>query len=692
VRLFYSCHWLKTGKALNAKEKSENLLPHKRILSIATFGQKSTMKYKVALISLLSTVVGYPCAGTVIAVPAAQDSSAHLLPEVTVQSYIPQGTSAAEKYSVGTQVLHFNNAALVPVQHFNLSDYLQTQTAIHFKEYGKGMQSTMSLRGTAASHVAVRWNGFNVNFTTMGESNFNHLPLFFFDDVKVHAGGESVLYGSGAMGGSVELLTVPQFNNGLHAEVRQTVGSYGYTFTGGVLRWSGNRWESRTSLLYTQADNHYTYANTQTPPPHRRDTLNNAAYRNWGVLQEVYYHAGVGLLSARIWYMDFYREVQPLISSVETNKPYDDIYDRNFRALVNYSGAAGKIKWNAQAGYAYDYERFHTDIIAAGKLLQGIEGEYEWRRVMVKVGINSEYIRPRVDAYEGGSEEWRNDVFVQARWTPTARWVVSGGLRQSFVTSVQVPVAPSLGAAYTVLRNEAHEVKGRVAFSRNIKIPSLNDRYWGTSHTYLKPEIGLEGEAGLDYTFTNTAWNIAATGNVYYNRVSDWIRWLQSKPIGTVQQRDIWRPVNVGVVDCYGVELFGHAHRQWQKTAVHVSAGYAYTPVIMRQGTRPGDSGVGQQAPYQPLHVVHASVKPSYGKAFVQVDMRYVGDRHTTDIFDVLPPYLLIDLSGGYTFPIGKSFLSALLQINNVGNIDYQNMKNYAMPGINYNFTCRFNF
>jgi iron complex outermembrane receptor protein len=643
------------------------------------------------LLLLIFILVYYPCAGKAVAVVPEHDTSTHVLNEVVVFSYAPPALPA-EKYSAGTQALYFKSKELALVQHFNLSDYLQTQTAIHFKEKGKGMQSSISLRGTAASHAVLKWNGFDLNVPTMGESDFSHLPLFFFDEVKVHTGGESVLYGSGALGGSIELKTLPKFDGGLHADVRQTIGSYGYTFTGGVLRLSGKRWESRSSVLYTQAGNNYEFANTNTPN-HRRDTLKNAACRNWGVLQEVYHRMDNGhLLSARFWYMDFYREIQPMMAMNDEPSHYDDIYDRNLRALLNYSGESGAITWNAQAGYARDYERFHEDVIAADKWLMMAEGEYAYKKWTVKAGVHSEYIKPNVYAYAEARNEWRNEVFIQALWNPAPRWMISGGMRQSLVTGIRAPLTPSLGMSYIAWHTAAQELKLRGAFSRNIKIPSLNDRYWNVSPVSLQPEIGTEGEVGLDYALVGPAWFLKATASAYYNRIADWIRWLPSRPINSVQHGVIWRPQNVGVVDCYGLEVMVQAQRQWRKLALDLSGSYAYTPAIMREGTRPGDTGVGQQAAFQPQHIANTVVKSTYEKAFLQVVVHYVGQRHSTDIFDILDPYVLVDLSGGYTFKVGELFVSLLGQVNNLCNTDYQSMKNYAMPGRNCMFTLRLNF
>ncbi|MDR3184185.1 MAG: hypothetical protein LBT49_02105, partial [Prevotellaceae bacterium] len=123
------------------------------------------MQQKLLLLYSVLTLAYYPCAGREAAAVPEHDTSAHVLNEVVIFSYTPPALPA-EQYSVGTHALYFKSAAMAPAQHFNLSDYLQTQTAIHFKEKGKGMQSSISLRGTAASHAVLKWNGFNLNVPT----------------------------------------------------------------------------------------------------------------------------------------------------------------------------------------------------------------------------------------------------------------------------------------------------------------------------------------------------------------------------------------------------------------------------------------------------------------------------------------------------------------------------------------------
>ena len=79
-----------------------------------------------------------------------------------------------------------------------LSDLLTRTTPVFIKESGNGMLATISMRGTSASHTNVNWEGVNINSKTMGQVDFNQMPLFFFDKVGVYPGGESAVFGNGS--------------------------------------------------------------------------------------------------------------------------------------------------------------------------------------------------------------------------------------------------------------------------------------------------------------------------------------------------------------------------------------------------------------------------------------------------------------------------------------------------------------
>ena len=110
-----------------------------------------------------------------------------------------------EKYLAGGQFYALDSALRSQQESRHLGEILAFQFPVYFRNYGNGMLSGISMRGTSPSHVAVRWNGININSFSLGQADFSILPAIAFDDVKVHAGGGSARFGSGAFGGSVLL-------------------------------------------------------------------------------------------------------------------------------------------------------------------------------------------------------------------------------------------------------------------------------------------------------------------------------------------------------------------------------------------------------------------------------------------------------------------------------------------------------
>jgi outer membrane cobalamin receptor len=87
----------------------------------------------------------------------------------------------------------------------SLGNLLQDQVNLYFKQNGNGMVSSISLRGTNASQTGVFWNGIAINSSLNGQIDFNTLGANSFDEVEIRRGGGSVLLGSGAIGGAINL-------------------------------------------------------------------------------------------------------------------------------------------------------------------------------------------------------------------------------------------------------------------------------------------------------------------------------------------------------------------------------------------------------------------------------------------------------------------------------------------------------
>ena len=118
------------------------------------------------------------------------------------------------------------NDSLIENATGTFTDFLQKNTPIYFKENGYGMVSSPAFRGTTAQQTGVLWNGIKVNSALLGQTDFNSTSFKEFDNIVVKPGGGSILYGSGAIGGTIHLNNTLTFNKTLENEIQLHYGSF----------------------------------------------------------------------------------------------------------------------------------------------------------------------------------------------------------------------------------------------------------------------------------------------------------------------------------------------------------------------------------------------------------------------------------------------------------------------------------
>ena len=595
------------------------------------------------------------------------------------------GTSDNSRYGIGQRNLSFNEKILDNERAQSLSDFLKARTSLYIKEYGNGASAYLSLRGTSSSHTSIDWNGQDLSLPTLGQTDLSHVPLYFFDGLEIHLGGNSSLYGNGSIGGALQLRTTPRWEEGFSGNVLMRGGSFEHNFLGTTLRYNSGRMESKTALFYTGAKNDFTFRNN-TRAGHPVETVNNAAYRNYGVLQEFFYRINdQHLLSTGVYYLDFNREIQPSVASNAHPKTYKSIFDNNTKAYLNLQGstASNTLHYNVRASYSYDDERYEGDVIAAHRGQANVEAEYRQRYFSLKAGTLHLYTLPQVYAYGEGIHEWRNEAYATGRLLPVEGLTLSAGIRYIHVTDVSVPWLPSANLQYEWNLGK-HRIQLRGAWAQSTKIPTLNDRYWGGNNVHLLPEISNNLETGVAYHYEHAQWEVGCDLTVYQANVRNWIRWL---PIG-----EIWRPQNLAQVESRGLEANAHLRREYSWGLLGLTADYAYTHVCQTASTRPNDPNLGHQLAYQPQHTANASFEASYRNWLFQLDGHFIGSRTTTDRFELLDPYFLLNTTLRYRLHCFRQPSDLSLTINNLLNTNYQNVLFYAMPGINFQIAWMFRF
>jgi iron complex outermembrane receptor protein len=606
------------------------------------------------------------------------------LDSVIIRTPFKRSATENKRFGIGTKLVAVPQESLAKMQMSSLADFIQKENAAYLKEYGRGMGAYISVRGTSASHTTIAWNGQSLSVPTMGQTDLSHIPLYFFDAMDIHIGGSSALYGDGSIGGSIQLKTKPKWERGAHGDVLISAGSFGTLFTGGTIRLSNNKIESRSSVLYSIARNNYRFENN-TKPGRPEEYLNNAAYNNYGVLQELFGKIkNGGILSFSLLYLDFDRQIQPSVSLNDRPESYASIYDRNFKTSVGYNNSAKSFSYGVTASYSYDHQRYKEDVIAAHTFIASAEGEYKTEKFTLKGGLSGTYIKPVVHSYADSVYEERGNVYLLAKYTPFVPVTISAGLRYTLITNSTLPLMPSLDLRVMLLNRSGHTLSVRASVSRSSKVPTLNDRYWGGEHLYLQSEKSLTAEGGFDYGWIKDSWSAEGFVTLYRSEVDDWIRWL---PAGQV-----WRPQNIPEVLSHGAEAGLKVTKEISDFKISLNTNYSFTNIVTVTPIWPEDPAKGEQLAYQPKHSLRASLRADLNKWSLYGGIYYTGTRTTLDIYDILPSYILADLGLIYKFSLFGENFTANGVVKNISNASYQNVKFYAMPGRNWQISLQWKF
>ncbi len=216
----------------------------------------------------------------------------------------------------------------------SLSDLLLENSTVFMKTYGQGALSTISFRGTSASHTKVKWNGILLNNPMLGQVDFSLIPVNFTDRISLLHGGSSLQDGTGALGGSIHLESSPSWSDSHSINLMQGAGSFG-TYRSYVNIQLGKkkvRW--RLKLFHEQAENDFEYINSENGR-WNSEMQENAEYKKYGILGEVFIKPDSrNIISLHTWVQNSDRNIPHIMSYDGTGRSETQAeMTRNYQAF-----------------------------------------------------------------------------------------------------------------------------------------------------------------------------------------------------------------------------------------------------------------------------------------------------------------------------------------------------------------------
>ena len=626
---------------------------------------------------------------------------------------------------IGAQQTKFDTIALKENIALSMADVLTFNSAIFVKNYGRATLSTVSFRGTSPSHTQVSWNGMKINNPMLGMTDFSMIPSYFIDDASLLHGTSSVNETGGGLGGAVKLSTRPANANGFGVQYIQGIGSF-KTFDEFLrLTYGDSHWQVSTRAVYSSSPNDYKYRNHDKKVNVYDDEMNiidqyypiernrSGAYRDFHLLQEVYYNTGRGdRIGLNAWYIDSNRELAMLTVDHGDNTDFDNRQRENtFRGVVSWDHIGENWKLGTKAGYiytwmAYDYKRDLGNGVMAhmtrsrsriNTIYGQLDGEYfigdKWL-FTTNIALHQHLVESRdknivlqdgnrgIVGYIKGRPELSGSV--SAKWRPTDRVGASIVLREDMYGTEWTPLIPALFV--DGLLSKKGNIIAKASISRNYRFPSLNDLYFlPGGNPDLRSESGWTYDSGVSFaTGKQGVYSLSGSATWFESFIKDWIIWLPTT-------KGFFSPENIKDVHAYGIELKGNLDialgREWQ---MGVNSTFSWTPSINEGEPRtPADRSVGKQLPYVPEYSSTVTGRLSWRRWSFLYKWCYYSERFTMSSNDLsltgkLPPYFMSNISLERVVSLKWADLSLKGAVNNLFNEEYLSVLSRPMPGIHF--------
>jgi len=621
------------------------------------------------------------------------------------------------KEEAGVKETRVDSSILQSKMSVSVSDLLSENTSVFIKNHGRGALATASFRGTAPSHTLVSWNGISINSPMAGMVDFSMIPVYLIDELHLKHGAASVADRSGGIGGSIHLDNSVGWSEKEVFAFVQGVGSY-LTLDEFVQLGFGNRKiRSKTRLYHNYSRNDYTFINRgigHIDPATGEvynpvDTNDNAEYKRYGLLQELYYRPGSDhLLSLKYWGQYADRTIpRPTSYEGPDNSNLNNQQDEDHRVVADwkYYGTFGQVM--LRSGYSdkqLDYSQRNR--VPGLGLIPAIYSESRqisffnrlsyFRELSAGFSIGGVLdvdmhdVSTRDSVSRTGYEGKRNELslLVAVRKSFADRVNLNLMLRQEWVDGKRVPFIPFLGMDLRLLKEVDLILKGSIA--RNYHQPSLNDLYWQPGgNPALLPEEGYSLEGGLEYQGVFSRHLLKAEVTAYQTDIQNWIVWIPS-------YRGYWEPRNIQRVRSRGLESSIQWKGKFRDLDYNLFGTYTYTSAINYGDPEIwSENSYGKQLVYIPLHSGNLGINLSLKGFFLRYQYNAYSERFTTSSNDVskrdrLYPYFMNDVSAGKHFIIKQLSFTAEFKVYNLFNESYHSILYRPMPGRNYYLTLIF--
>ena len=620
---------------------------------------------------------------------------------------------AVTRESTPLQVLEKTEIDRLGLQ--DLSEAVKRFSGVTVQDYGGiGGLKTVSVRSLGAKHTAVSYDGVTITDAQSGQIDISRFSLDNVDMVSLSIGQADDIFQTARIFASAGALNIkssrPEFQDRpFHLKAQVKTGSFG--LVNPYLRYEqrlGKRWSATGQLDWQRADGLYPYSiqNEQTEETGKRKNSDIQALRaevnlfgelgkeSEFSLKGYYYDSERGLPGSIILYNDYRKE---------------RLWDKNYFVQGYYKKQlSSHFALQTQGKFNYSWNKY-VDInnnYESGKQEdRHTQREYYFSAGGLYTPLKSLSFSLTTDFSVNTLKNNLPDCPFPTRYTSLSvfaaqykdsRWTATASLLGTYITeNVETGtkpddrkrLSPALSLSWRVL--EEQNIRLRASFKDIFRVPTFNDLYYlRVGNTSLKPERATQYNLGLTWSGQPSSWlsylNVTADG--YYNRVRD--------KIVALPTLYIWKMMNFGEVSIGGIDVNVSAEITCS-SAIRLLLQGNYTWQRAIDITDETAKNYKDQIPYTPRHAGSASVSLLNKWVNLSYLLTCAGDRYALpqNIADNrIDRYVEQTISVNREFQLGNCQLRLQGEILNIGNINYEIIKYYPMPGRSFRILVACNF
>ena len=472
----------------------------------------------------------------------------------------------------------------------------------------------------------------------------------YVERVEVLRGPGSVLYGSNAMGGVINVITKNANIPGVHAALSSQYGSYNTWLTSLNATANYGKFSALANVCYDRTDGQ----------------IKGLKYHQWDGFAKADYQISNNWKSAiDLTLMNFKGEdpVYPKLSNPESPDVYYQNVTRGETSLAflntyDSTNGAARIYYSWGNHFIDDPRHFHSTDDRLGALLYQ---NFSFKsNTDVTIGFDFNSYSGEIPV-SGGNRHTDGSMSTISRkriteYSPyvtatqsllSEQIIVSAGLRMANSNLFGTKLVPQAG----IVINPAHLLTIKLSASNGYRNPSFKDLYlYRMANPELKPENMWNYELSIGKRFSRF-FKLDVTG--YYSKGSNLIQVVDMKN------------ENTGKFVNKGIEVSASSH-PLDNLSFSASYSWLHTSLDNLTGAPMNQYFIGVDWKIiKPLNV-SAEIK-GVGGLFVSEDMKRQN-------------YALLNLRAEYTF---NKYFSLFIRLNNITNACYMINRGYEMPGFN---------